>query len=213
MVKKHIVCFGDSNTHGFNPRTLGRYDEDTRWTCLLQKNLGNEYQVIEEGLGGRTTVFEDPLAEGLSGLNYIEPCLKTHKPVDLLVIMLGTNDCKERFNVNALEIGIGLQRLIRKAKSVLCWGEHDPRILVVAPKSIADSYDPLSPVTVMGKGCDRKSKGVAKEFERIAKLEDVYFFNANKILADRNLLDGVHLDEKGHKKLAENLSRIIKEIV
>ena len=94
-MKKTIVAFGDSNTHGYCSQTGGRFSEEERWTCLLEKYLGGEYRVMEEGLSGRTTVFEDPLFEGLSGLSAISPCLLTHEPVDLLIIMLGTNDTKE----------------------------------------------------------------------------------------------------------------------
>ena len=74
-MKKHIVCFGDSNTHGYCAMNDGRFDENERWTCFLQKNLGEDYLVLEEGLSGRTTCFNDPLFEGLSGLDYIYPCL------------------------------------------------------------------------------------------------------------------------------------------
>lgn len=119
-MKKHIVCYGDSNTHGYDGDTGLRFDENTRWTCLLQKYLGDEYQVIEEGLSGRTTVFDDPLHEGLNGLQLITPVLMSHEPVDLLIIMLGTNDTKVRFNCSAEAIGIGLQRLIKKAKDTEC---------------------------------------------------------------------------------------------
>ena len=101
-MKKHIVCFGDSNTHGYCAMNDGRFTEEERWTCLLQKNLGEEYLILEEGLSGRTTCFDDPLFEGLSGLNYIYPCLMSHEPVDLLVIILGTNDTKELWSVCAL---------------------------------------------------------------------------------------------------------------
>ena len=103
-MKKHIVCFGDSNTHGYCAMNDGRFDENERWTCFLQKNLGEDYLVLEEGLSGRTTCFNDPLFEGLSGLDYIYPCLMSHEPVDLLVIMLGTNDTKERFGFKADEM-------------------------------------------------------------------------------------------------------------
>ena len=134
-MKKHIVCFGDSNTHGYcaDPADCAdhgdRFNEDERWTCLLGKKLGDKYLVIEEGLSGRTTVFEDPLHECMSGVSVIYSTLMSHEPVDLLVIMLGTNDTKERFGANPAAIGIGLQRLIMKAQSVPCWGIHAPKIL------------------------------------------------------------------------------------
>ena len=106
-MKKHIVCLGDSNTHGYcaDPADCAdggnRFNENERWTHLLQKALGEEYLVLEEGLGGRTTVFPDPLHEGMSALDVVYPILMSHEPVDLLVIMLGTNDTKDRLGMNA----------------------------------------------------------------------------------------------------------------
>ncbi len=141
-MKKHILCFGDSNTHGYcaDPNDCAdhgnRFNENERWTCLLQKHLGDGYLVIEEGLGGRTTCFTDPLHEGMSGLDYINPCLMSHEPVDLLIIMLGTNDSKDRFHVTAKEIAIAMGRLVDKAKATACWGDHGPNILVVCPPPI-----------------------------------------------------------------------------
>ena len=117
-MKKHIVCFGDSNTHGYcaDPNDTAdhtdRFTEDERWTCLLQKALGEDYLVLEEGLSGRTTVFRDPLHECMSGLDVIYSTLMSHEPVDLLIIMLGTNDTKERFNASPACIGIGMERLL-----------------------------------------------------------------------------------------------------
>ena len=126
-MRKHIVCFGDSNTHGYCAQPADcadgsiRFNEDERWTCLLQKKLGEDYLVIEEGLSGRTSAFPDPLHECMSGLDSIYSCLMSHEPVDLLVIMLGTNDTKERLGANAAVISIGMERLIMKAKTVPAW--------------------------------------------------------------------------------------------
>ena len=118
-MRRHIVCLGDSNTHGYSPDApLFRFNEEERWTCLLQQSLGPDYLVLEEGLPGRTTVFEDPVEEGMPALPYLYPCLKSHAPVDLLIIMLGTNDTKERLSANACAIGKGLTRLVRKAQEI-----------------------------------------------------------------------------------------------
>ena len=129
-----IVCFGDSNTHGYDSRTGGRFDRETRWPGHLAKLLGEGYSVIEEGLSGRTTVFEDPLYEGLSGISCIHPILMSHEPVDLFILMLGTNDVKSRFCATAENIARGLERLLRKlqsCKEAFCGGEAE--ILVIAP--------------------------------------------------------------------------------
>ena len=98
-MKKHIVCYGDSNTHGYCTDPADcldggiRFTEEQRWTCLIQEALGSEYLVTEEGLSGRTTCFDDPIHEGLSGLEHLYPILKSHEFIDLLIIMLGNNDC------------------------------------------------------------------------------------------------------------------------
>ena len=121
-MKKHIICLGDSNTHGYcaDPADCAdsgfRFNEDERWTCLLQKALGPEYLVTEEGLSGRTTVFPDPLHESMDALGVLYALLKSHETVDLLIIMLGTNDVKERLGANASCVAIGMERLVRKAQ-------------------------------------------------------------------------------------------------
>ena len=138
-MKKHILCLGDSNTHGYcaDPADCAdhgiRFNEDERWTCRLQTALVSDYLVTEEGLSGRTTVFVDPIHESMDALSVAYSLLKSHEVIDLLIIMLGTNDVKERFNANAACIGAGMERLILKAKSVDCWGTKAPNILVVAP--------------------------------------------------------------------------------
>ena len=118
-MKKHILCLGDSNTHGYcaDPADCAdhgiRFNEDERWTCRLQTALGSDYLVTEEGLSGRTTVFVDPIHESMDALSVAYSLLKSHEVIDLLIIMLGTNDVKERFNANAACIGAGMERLIR----------------------------------------------------------------------------------------------------
>ena len=145
-MKKHILCLGDSNTHGYcaDPNDCAdhgiRFNEDERWTCRLQKALGDEYLVTEEGLSGRTTVFVDPIHESMDALSVAYALLKSHEVIDLLIIMLGTNDVKERFGANAACIAAGMERLILKAKSVDCWGTKQPNILVVAPPPIGAGF-------------------------------------------------------------------------
>ena len=153
MNQKNILCFGDSNTHGYNSKTGGRFTVEERWTKLLQRKLGDDYYVIEEGLSGRTTSFDDPVFEGLSGLNAIYPCMMTHEPLDLVIIMLGTNDTKERFGASAECIALGLKRLISKAVSTTdCWKNGRPSILIVTPQNIDKRYETSEVGGTMGKG-------------------------------------------------------------
>ena len=222
-MKKHIVCLGDSNTHGYcaDPNdcadpALARFNENERWTCLLQKALGEEYLVVEEGLSGRTTVFQDPLYEGLDALSYLYPCLKSHEPVSLLVIMLGTNDTKERFGVNPFAIGLGMRRLVQKAKTVDCWGPGGtPNILVVAPPVIGEGVL-TSPVAdemgTMGPNCVEKSRKVPAEFQRVAAETGARFLDANELGCEFNRVDFMHLTRKGHAALAAALADYIPTV-
>ncbi|NMB44087.1 MAG: lipolytic enzyme, G-D-S-L [Clostridiales bacterium] len=212
-MKKHIVCFGDSNTHGFRATDLGRFSEDERWTGLLANKLGSNYLIIEEGLSGRTTCFDDPLTEGLSGVDYITPCLMSHKPVDLLIIMLGTNDTKERFSSSPTCIGAGLKRLITKAINTECWPNNKPNILIVTPKNIEKEYEDTEVVQTMGYGCAEKSEQLGVEYEKIARLTNCHYFDANTVVKEYNKIDYMHLDEKGHAALADALANLIPTLV
>lgn len=209
-MKKHIVCFGDSNTHGYSAYTDGRFDENERWTCLLGRKLGEDYLVLEEGLSGRTTCYDDPIHEGLSGLSYIYPCLMSHEPVDLLVIMLGTNDTKERFGSSAACIALGLKRLVAKAIATTdCWRDHKPNILIVTPKNIDKEYEETAVVATMGRGCAEKSQGLAAEYAKIAQLMGCHYFDANTVVKENNPIDYMHLTPEGHEALASALAELI----
>lgn len=214
MRKKHIVCFGDSNTHGYCAVTGGRFDETQRWCCLLQEKLGRDFLVIEEGLSGRTTSFTDPIHEGLNGLDSIYSCLMSHEPVDLLVIMLGTNDTKERFGASAACISLGLKRLLHKAISTTdCWNNGKANILVVSPQNIDKRYESSDVGETMGRGCAEKSQGLAEKFAEIAQLAGCHFMDANKVLtAPVNDIDYMHLTLEGHRQLADALAKKITEL-
>jgi len=216
-MKKHIVCFGDSNTHGYcaDPADSAdggiRFNEEERWTRLLQKHLGEDYLVVEEGLSGRTTCFDDPIHESLSGLDYITPCLKSHETVDLLIIMLGTNDTKDRFYASAACIGIGMARLVKKAMATECWGDHQPNILVVAPPPIEDGML-TSPVTAtMGSLCPEKSRELAFYYKQQCELLGCHFMDANGCAF--NQVDFMHLTRQGHAQLAQRLAELVPQLV
>lgn len=215
-MKKHIVCFGDSNTHGYcaDPADCAdggdRFNEDERWTCLLQKALGEDYLVLEEGLSGRTTVFPDPLHESMSGLDVIYSCLMSHEPVDLLIVMLGTNDTKERLGANAACIGIGMERLVMKAKSVEAWRDGKPNILVICPPHIGEGLLDTPAGIPMGYGCPEKSRALAPYYRELAERRGCSFLDAEGI-AEFNTLDCMHLTRRGHSQLAAKLAALVPE--
>src|SRR6478672_7408743 len=106
---KRILCFGDSNTWGRIPHVPGRYPVNVRWTGRLQKLLGDNFEIIEEGLGSRTTDLNYAKKPGRNGRAYLTPCLDSHNPLDVVVIMLGTNDAKIEFNRNAQDIALAVE--------------------------------------------------------------------------------------------------------
>ena len=213
-MKKHIVCLGDSNTHGYcaDPNDCAdhgnRFNENERWPRRLEKLLGEDFVVLEEGLSGRTTVFPDPLHEGMPALDVVTPVLMSHEPVDLLVIMLGTNDTKDRLGMNAACIALGMGRLVDKCKSVACWGDHAPNILVVCPPHIGrELNDPC-----MGTECAAKSEELAKYMEPAVISRGCAFLDAEGI-AEFNKVDYMHLTKKGHADLAAKLASLIPGMV
>ena len=218
-MKKHVLCFGDSNTHGYcaDPADCAdggvRFAEEQRWTQLLQADLGQDYLVIEEGLSGRTTCFDDPIHEGLNGLDYIYPCLKSHEAIDLLIIMLGTNDTKDRFYASAACIGLGMARLVNKAKSTDCWGGKTPNILVIAPPPIGEGMLTSSVAATMGQLCVEKSRQLADSYREQCELLNVSFLDAGAIGCEFNTVDFMHLTSRGHRTLAEALTKLIPQLL
>ena len=214
-MKKHIVCLGDSNTHGYSAQKSDnadhgdRFNEDERWTMRLAKALGDDYLVIEEGLGGRTTVFPDPLHEGMDAISHVYPILMSHEPVDLLIIMLGTNDTKERFNASPLVIACGMERLIRKVKTIECWKDGKPNILVVCPPPIREEFKEVFDVEWMGSDCVRKSRELPPLYKAVCERNGVRFFDAAE--CEFNSTDYMHLTRKGHGMLSSFLLPIVRE--
>lgn len=212
-IAKTIVCYGDSNTHGYNSSNMGRFSEKERWTCLLSDLLGPGYLVREEGLSGRTTSFEDPLFEGLNGFSGIHSCLLTHEPLDLLIIMLGTNDVKERFSATPGNIAKGLERLTTKAIHTPEAWRDKANILIIAPPPIGEDYYETEVGPEMGKGCSEKSKALSPLYRQVAARLGCHFLDASEIPGVTMYpYDYMHLSLEGHRRLAEELSALIPKI-
>ncbi len=203
---KHILCFGDSNTHGFIPGG-GRYDDDTRWTGILAKLLGNDYKIIEEGLNGRTSSFDDPLEPYKNGMDYIVPCLETHKPLDLTVLMLGSNDMKNRFQPTPEKIASSLHRLTKLIMEV-----SEAPVLLVSPILLGEG------IANSDFGCSfndeslKVSYQLADAIETVANKLGAYYINAADY-ANPSLEDSLHLTPEGHASLAKAFYEKIEEIL
>lgn len=212
-VKKRILCFGDSNTYGYDPKG-GRYDEDTRWTMRLQKQLGSDYTVIEEGFNGRTCVYDDPIEGGYkSGAAYLPPCLMSHNPLDVVVLMLGSNDTKKRFGLTPKTIGEGMMQLIRLCRLYGMNAEgNPPKVLVVAPVPFLESLPGTLHAECFGEQAIAVTRGLAAEYQRISKLLRCDFLDAAQ-WAQPSVIDAVHLSREGHAGLADGLTQKIKQMI
>jgi len=163
---KTIVCYGDSNTWGFNPAAQDRFALEERWTGVLALELGTGYRVIEEGLNGRTTIWDDPIEEGRNGKTYLLPCLWSHQPIDLVTIMLGTNDLKERFAVSAYNIAAGAGVLVNLAlKNGAGPNGGASQVLLLAPPVVGQ----LTDYAEMFVGAEAKSRKFAEHYRRVAQ--------------------------------------------
>lgn len=214
-MKKTVLCFGDSNTWGWIPgKICERYDETIRWPSVMATLLGEEYDVIEMGQNGRTTVWEDPVEQEKNGFAHIIPIMECCYPIDLVIIMLGTNDCKERFGVNGYNIAVGAGNVARRAKQT-SWGPggKSPEVLLVCPAPIGKAYA-SEPVMgpVFGAGSVEKSEEIAQYLEDIAVQSACHYLDAGKIIST-SPKDGVHLEPEEHAKLAEAMFKRVKSII
>jgi lysophospholipase L1-like esterase len=204
-----VMCFGDSNTWGYDPVSQQRFPGSVRWTGIMQAALGSGFRVIEEGLNGRTTVWEDPVEGDKVGKRHLMPCLESQAPLDLVVLMLGTNDTKRRYSAPAKDIAAGVGVLLDiVARSAAGREGKAPPVLVVAPV-------PLTKMTEFAEifeGGAEKSRMLAPLYAEVAKAHGCPFFDAGKIMTCSDA-DGLHFDAPGHKVLGEALAKEVKKIL
>ena len=215
----NILCFGDSNTYGFVPFTGLRFDRNTRWTGVLQKLLGEDYYVIEEGLNGRTTAYDDPIdfEDMKNGRKYLPTAISTHIPLDLVIIMLGTNDTKYRFGATSFDIAKALGKMAAMVRSMTAEKNFDgkpAKVLIVSPIRIGEGMRDASPFREEFGG---RSIGIAEELAgqielSCGPLEGVYTFDA-KTAAEPSGDDDLHMDAENHRRLAEALEKEIRRIL
>ena len=205
---RQILCFGDSNTWGLSPETQDRFPWGVRWTSLLQEKVKwEEIRILEEGLCGRTTVFEDPYRENRNGLKSLPVILETHYPIDGVVLMLGTNDCKAFYKTNAYQIAKGLERCI----DVILKDVPAERILIVAPLHLGElvwkpEYDPK-----FDKSSVETSKQLYAEYQKITEKKNIRLLAASDY-AKPSEIDQEHLNEEGHKALADAIFQSLREM-
>lgn len=206
-----VLCYGDSNTHGAIPDGGGRFARDVRWPGVLAHLLAGTAHVVEEGLNGRTTVWDDPYTPGRNGRAYLLPCLRSHQPVDVVVVMLGTNDVKRMFHAEPYEIALGMGALVDIALGSGCGpAGGPPRVLVVAPPRLGD----LTPESELWGFGDREATAEALPdlYRTAAAKRAAAFFDAGSVVRG-DPADGVHLSAAGHTVLARALEPVIRGLL
>jgi len=189
--------------------TQDRYGREERWTGVLQRKLGAEYEIIAEGLNGRTTVWDDPIEGYKNGKEQLIPILTSHKPVDLVTIMLGTNDLKKRFSLSAYDIAEGAGVLVDIVQKSDCGpGERAPQVLLMAPPPVAR----LTEYEEMFEGAEAKSRQFSKHYRRVAEEHGCAFFDTSAVIVSSDL-DGIHFGVDEHKKLGLAVADLVRQIL
>lgn len=211
MEMKTILCYGDSNTWGYIPGTGKRYPAQVRWPGVLKSALDAGYNIIEEGLSGRTTVFDDPLEPFKNGMEYLVPCLESHSPLDLVVLMLGSNDLKSRFSAPALNVAMGAGVLVDIIlKSASGHDGEQPGVLLVAPPPI--SPVPGSEIDVDFEDGVKKSHSLAEYYHGISQEYNCGFLDSSQLISP-SPVDGLHLEPEAHEELGLAVAGCIREIL
>jgi lysophospholipase L1-like esterase len=203
-----VVCFGDSNTHGFDPASGRRFARDVRWPGVVARELAGLAEVVEEGLNGRTTIWEDPFEAGRSGRPYLLPCLRSHAPVAVLVIMLGTNDLKAIHRLEPPQIAQGAGALVHVARESLAGPDGGPpAVLLVAPPPLGEA---TAAAELWGFGAAREaSRRLAPHYREAAAQAGAAFLDAGAIV-EVDPADGVHLDAAGHAALGRAIAGAVR---
>jgi len=210
---KSILCFGDSNTWGYDPATKTRFSRDKRWTGLLQKYLGNKYYIVEEGLNGRTTNIDEKEEYNLgyfrknrSSLDLLPGLIESHYPLDLIVVMLGTNDLKSNFNRSANQIASDMKLVCQSIISNEYFNSKS--LLLISPTHIEENSDIILDSFI---NTNHKAMALASLYKDISHDLCIDFLDASKIVKI-NTIDGIHWDATQHQDFALALSETIKAL-
>jgi lysophospholipase L1-like esterase len=211
MGERVALCYGDSNTHGTLPMAtledMGRLGPAERWPGVLAAELGAGWRVVEEGLPGRTTVYPDPISGAhKNGLALLPAALESHRPIDVVVLMLGTNDLKHRFQVPPVEIGDSVGLLVHLIRhSYMGPGGAHPAILLVAPPPVLEA----GCLAEIFEGGAAKSARLAAAYADVARRHGCGFLDAGEAIAS-SPLDGVHFDAAEHGKLGRAVAAALR---
>ena len=208
----NILCYGDSNTFGYDPHTGGRYDENVRWPGRLQDCLGDQYHVIEAGLNGRTTCYDDPNIEDVNAMKTLDKELEKYDSLDIIAIMLGTNDLKEFVNVDVNEIVSGVEKVMLKMKDIMKKKqEREPLFLIMCQPEIGSSIRQPHFYGEYKESAISKSRMFPSFYRQMAVKNGCMFFDASEWVKASEV-DSIHLNVADHILIGEKVSEIISAI-
>ncbi len=219
-MQKRILCYGDSNTWGYIPQWEDpgmyskRYERDARWTGILAELLGEDYEIIEEGLNGRTTIYSPPGEEFKNGLSYLLPCLLSHRPIDIVILALGTNDLHLPYQPEEKDLGNGIREIIDVIQETKKCARNwvSPEIVLVSPSHIIEAKGRTEVYqSYGGEEGARLSKCFSRLYEQIAEEKSCRFLDA-ALYAEPSEADGVHWTAESHSRFASAVAKIIKEV-
>ena len=199
---RNIVCYGDSNTFGFNPKDGSRFNEKTRWTSVLQNNFKTEYKVINEGMCNRTGFVDNPEGILFSSQKHFSDTLSKIDDVYVLILAIGTNDLMFKYNITFDTVEKGLNNLINLAK------EKTNNLIIVPPTIMTENILSGHFSSMFDKTSITKSKEAGKIFKQAADTNNCKYFDINEFVKPSNF-DGLHYDEKSHKVIADKLTELI----
>ena len=204
-MKKRILCYGDSNTYGFNPYDCSRYEENQRWSGILKQSLQDEYEVIEEGKNNRTGFVDNPEGFEYSAQRHFPKFISKIGEVDILILAIGTNDLQFLFDVSFKNMERGLENLITVAKS-----HKIKNIILVPPVKIKECILSGFFSNQFDETSIKKSKGVDKIYKKLARVLNCNYIDFNDFVKPSDK-DGLHYDISSHVRIAEELKKFITE--
>lgn len=214
-MKKTVLCFGDSNTWGWIPGLdRQRFDETKRWPMRLQTMLGEDYHIVEAGQNGRFTVWDDPLEPEKCGLAHLVPTMQCAFPMDLIVIMLGTNDCRDRLSLSGYNIAMGAIAVAKKAAQTKFGRDNKPpKILVVCPPVIRDRYLTNDFTRLLyGPNAHVRAEEMREHLPAMAKENGFAYLDASDYVETSDV-DGVHMTEEAHRIFTDVMFEKVKELI
>ncbi len=207
---KSILCYGDSITWGYDPKDGSRLTPENRWPRVLEDALHGRARVVEEGLNARTVATDEPSRPNRNGLAMLPPLLEAHAPLDIVIIMLGTNDSAPCYRLTAGEIAMDCAALIRAViAGPAAPGGAAPRTILVAPPPLG----PLSAeMALFYAGGEATARGLAATYRTIAESHGALFFDAGQV-SQASSADGVHLNPQGQRALGLALKELAERLL